>query len=240
MRTFLAASMMSALAGSAMAQSGGDWDMTGQVYLWGAAVSGTTSTGQSIDLDFSDIVDKLDFALMGSFTAQRDQLFTFADLIHLRVSEDKNAAIGPGVPVDADARIKGTVLTAGVGYDMARGEGARLATFAGTRALKMDTTVNLGIGGGSVRRTSSETYWDVIVGLTGYTQLSDDWGLSYYADVGAGETDLTWQTQISFDREFDAWTLSLGYRYMAWELPSSSTLADVSFSGPVIGAKFTF
>ena len=240
MKAIVAASVMSALAGTAMAQSTGDWDVTAQVYLWGSGVSGTTATGQSVDIDFSDVLDRLDFAFMGSLVAQRGQLFTFADIIHLKVSEGKNAAVGPGIPVVADARIRGTIFTAGVGYDTALEEGARLAPFGGTRALRLHTTANLGIGGGSLRVESKDTYWDAIVGVAGYTQLSDDWGLSYYADVGAGESDLTWQAVITFDRQFDGWTLSFGYRHMAWEFPMGSTLADVSFSGPLIGARFRF
>ena len=240
MKSFVAAAAISAFAGAAMAEAASEWELTAQVYLWGAGLSGTTSSGQSIDLDFGDVLEKLDFAFMGSLIAQRDRVFTFADLIYLNVSEGRNAAVGPGIPAVADGRIKGTVLTGGIGYDFARRDGDRLAPFAGTRVLRIDTTVNLAVGPGSARFTSKDTYWDAIVGISGHTPLTSDWALSYYADVGAGESDLTWQALVTFDRKFESWTLSFGYRHMAWEFPSGSTLADVSFSGPVIGAKFRF
>lgn len=244
MKIHAAVTTLSLLAGTATAQSGNDWDFTVQTYLWGSGMGGTTTSGQDVDVGFSDLLDALDFAFMGSVIGQRDRLFTFADLIYLKVSEGRNAVVGPGlgagIPAAADARVKGTILTAGIGYDMAATEGLRLAPFAGLRMFGLETEVNIGIGPASSRVTAADTYWDGVVGLSGYTPLSPVWGLTYYVDVGAGDSDLTWQASATFDRHFDNWTLSFGYRHMAWELPAGSPLADLSFSGPIIGAKFRF
>ena len=240
MKKIIMASILCAWAGTSMAQSTEDWEISAQVNLWGAGLSGTTATGREIDLGFSDVLDKLDFAFMGTVVAKRDRLFTFADIIRMKVSEDKNAAVGPEIPVVADARVKGTILTAGIGYDLAKTDGSLLAPFAGARALWLNSKVNLAVGPGSGRVTSKDTYLDAIVGVAGSAELSKDWALSYYADVGAGESDLTWQAMLTVDRQFDAWTLSVGYRHMTYDLPSESNLRDVSFSGPIIGAKVRF
>lgn len=244
MKAFIGAAALISLAGTATAQSAGEWDFTVQAYLWGSGMSGTTSGGRDIDIGFSDVLDALDFGFMGSVIAERDSLFTFGDLIYLKLSEGKNAVVGPGlgpgIPAVADAQVKGTILTAGVGYDMAVTEGARLAPFAGVRMFRLDSEVNIGIGPASTRVSAEDTYWDGIVGFSGHTPLSPDWGLTYYVDVGAGQSDLTWQAAATFDRHFEKWTLSFGYRHMAWELPGASPIADISFSGPIIGARFQF
>lgn len=64
MKTLVVASALSALAGAAIARPAKAWDMTAQTYFRNAGVSGTAATGQSIALDFSDILDTHDFALM--------------------------------------------------------------------------------------------------------------------------------------------------------------------------------
>lgn len=79
-----------------------------------------------------------------------------------------------------------------------------------------------------------------MVGLRGIQQLSDRWALSYYADIGTGESDLTWQAALTLDYRINSWDLSFGYRHMAWEVSNSDVLSDIVFSGPFIGAKFRF
>jgi len=107
MKTLVVASALSALAGAAIARSVNAWDMTAQTYFRDAGVSGTTATGQRTALDFPDILDTHDFALMGPVVAHLDRGFTFSDLIDQRMSEGKNAAVAPSIPVAADAPVQG-------------------------------------------------------------------------------------------------------------------------------------
>lgn len=217
------------------------WDWTGLIYFWGAGLGGETTTGQDVDVSFSEILENLDIGLMGSIEARNDRWAIFGDAIYLNISDDDNAAVGAGIPVSVDADIKGFVFTAGVGYDLARKGTDRFNGFAGLRYLDLDATVNLETSGGSRRLNGDFDSWDGIVGLRGQYTLSPNWDLIYYGDIGAGDSDLTWQAALTFDRKFDNWTLSFGYRHLEWQdLGGSATLTDLDFSGPFAGAKFRF
>lgn len=241
-RTVAAAALSAAFAmsgaGSASAQQ--SWDFTGFIYLWGATLGGTTTTGQSVDMSFSDILDKLDFGLMGSLEATKGRWALFGDALYLQLAEDKNATFGPGIPATADARIKGFVFTGGAGYDVVHDSRSRLNAFGGFRQMQLDTTANISIAGGSQRANANLTNWDAIVGLRGTQVLADRWTLAYYADVGTGESDLTWQAALSFDYRINNWDLSFGYRHLTWDISNSPVMSDLTFSGPFIGAKFRF
>ena len=240
-KSFVGMTLAAAVAAASPVLAQDSWDYTGLIYLWGAGIGGESTTGQDVDVSFSDILDNLDFGIMGSLEARKGPWAIFGDGIYLNISDDDNAAVGPGIPAMADVDIKGIVLGAAVGYDVVSTAESRLNTFAGVRYLDMDTTVNLSLGSGSQRVNDDFENWDGIIGVRGTYALSDSWDLFYYGDIGTGDTDLTWQVALAADYKFDNWTLTFGYRHLAWEdLNDSATLTDVNFSGPFVGAKFTF
>lgn len=215
------------------------WDFTGYIYLWGASVGGETITGQDVDVSFSDVLDNLDFGIMGTVEARNGPWAIFGDAIYLSVANEDDAAVGPGIPASADVDLQGLVLAAGVGYDLVRSETYRLNGFGGLRYLDMDTTANIALGMGSQRLKDDFDNLDGIIGLRGQYVLSEKWNLVYYGDIGTGDTDLTWQAALAVEYKFDNWSLVGGYRHLAWEdLDSSDTLTDIDFSGPFVGAKF--
>ena len=220
-------------------QSG--WDFRGFFYLWGASIGGETTQGQSIDVSFGDIVENLDFGIMGSLQARRNRVAVFGDAIYLAISDGGNALVGPGIPASADVEVEGFVFTTGVGYDMMSAEKELLNGFGGLRYVDLSTDVNLGVPGGSIRLGDGLSNLDAVVGLRGAYDLSDRWELLYYADIGAGDSDLTWQAAVTFDYEINSrWSASFGYRHLAWDLGNADTISDLSFSGPFVGAKYNF
>lgn len=216
------------------------WDFKGYLYLWGAALGGSTTTGQDIDLSFSDVVDKLDFGLMGGLEARRGRISLFGDFLHLKLSDGQTAAVGPGIPANADAEITGNVFTGAIGYDVVDTNKTRFAVLGGIRGMDLDTTANISVGTGSQRVSGGLQNWDGIVGVRGTTQIADRWGISYYADVGTGESDLTWQVSLALDYRINNWDLSFGYRYLTWDVGNSAVLSNLTFDGPFIGAKIKF
>ena len=86
----------------------------------------------------------------------------------------------------------------------------------------------------------SGNFWDAIIGLKGNIKLSDRWFIPYYLDIGAGDSDLTWQATagISFHagQKID---LALVYSHLDWNLDASSVY-DLSFSGPQLGVVLRF
>jgi len=51
---------------------------------------------------------------------------------------------------------------------------------------------------------------------------------------------LTWQVLAGIGYRFDWGDVSLAYRYLKWDLGSSSPIDDIGFSGPHLTATFRF
>ncbi|NOD78497.1 MULTISPECIES: hypothetical protein [unclassified Ruegeria] len=229
-----------AFVGTATFAEQDKWDFRAFIYLWAPELSGTTVTGQDMTLSFSDLLDNLDFGLMGALEANKGPISILGDFQYLDLSSDQDAAVGPGIPATADASVTGFVFTGSAGYDFRHAYPGQLVGYGGFRYLDLDTTANLSVGAGSQRVSGSISNFDAIVGVRGVQPLADKWALSFIADVGAGESDLTWQAGVTFDYRINNWDLSFGYRHLAWEIGNSDVVSDLSFSGPIVGAKFAF
>ena len=242
----LAALAAAGLAGSANAQvtPTGDWEYVGNIYLWGSGLDATTPGGGDISLSFSDILDSLDFGIMGSFAARRGDLTLFFDGIYLDLSNSKDVSFnpgpGPGVDGSVGLSAEAIVTTFGAGYNSLADERATVTWFGAARGLMLDTTVTPGAGGPVGPINVSDDSWDAVVGVRGRSRLSDKWSLTYYADIGAGNSDLTYQGLLTFNYQLESWDLSFGYRYMDWDFGDSGALSGLTLSGPVIGAAYRF
>ena len=238
----LSAAMAVVLSASpVLAENTRNWNYRAFVYLWAPALGGTTSTGQNVELSFSDVLDNLEFGLMGALEANKGPISLMGDFQYLDLKSGQNAAVGPGIPASADANVSGFVFTGSAGYDFHHQKDSQLVAYGGFRYLGMDAVANVSVVGGSQRVSGKITNFDAIVGVRGSQRLSDKWALSYIADVGAGGSDLTWQVGASLEYRINSWDLSFGYRHMEWDLGNSSrVLSNLSFSGPIIGAKIAF
>lgn len=227
------------LAGPSLADEN-NWDFRAFIYLWAPELGGTTVTEQSLTISFSDILDNLDFGLMGALEANKGPISILGDFQYLDLGADQDAAVGPGIPATADADVTGFVFTGSVGYDFRYNQDGQLVGFGGFRFLDMDTTANLAVANGSQRVEGSISNLDAIAGVRGVQPLADRWALSFVADIGGGDSDLTWQAGVTFDYRINNWDLSFGYRHLDWNIGNSDVVSDLSFSGPIIGAKFKF
>ncbi len=229
-----------AFSGTAAFAEQGTWDFRAFIYLWAPELSGTTVTGQDMTLSFSDLVENLDFGLMGALEANKGPISILGDFQYLDLSSDQNAAVGPGIPATADASVTGFVFSGSAGYDFKHTQPGQLVGYGGFRYLDLDTTANLAVGAGSQRVSGSISNLDAVFGVRGVQPLADKWALSFIADVGTGDSDLTWQAGVTFDYQINNWYLSFGYRHLAWDIGNSDVVSDLSFSGPIVGAKISF
>ncbi len=84
------------------------------------------------------------------------------------------------------------------------------------------------------------------VGLRYRDDISDRWLWSIRGDVGAGDTDLTWQGVLTLGAKLGEKrnkTLYFGYRHLAYEAEegtSGITKRELNFSGPAVGFGFSF
>lgn len=228
----------------AIAEDVGGWSWEGEVYFWGADIGGTAGNGADIDISLSDLLDNLEFALMGTLWARRGNWTLFLDAIYLDVAANgsTSGSIGP-IPAtaQADLDMKTAISTLGAGYKFYESDGTFLNVVGGARALHIDTQLDVSIGPRSFRIDQSETNWDGIVGLAGQTEINENWYLTYYADVGTGDSDMTWQARIGASYKFKNWDLTFGYRHLDYDLSDDLVaVEELEISGPYIGARFRF
>lgn len=96
------------------------------------------------------------------------------------------------------------------------------------------------IGGTPGNFSESDTSWDAVVGVRGDVVLADRWSLTYYADIGAGQSDLTWQVLAAVNYQINNFDIVLGYRYLDWEFDDFGSFDNLNISGPFLGAKVKF
>ena len=226
------------------------WQFSGAIYLWGAALGGETRTGDDIDISFSDLLKNLDMAFMGMLDARKGKWSLLTDVIYLNVSDDKSRTttadlIDRPVTAKLDVGLKSWIFSAAGGYEVYENDRTQLDVLAGARYLYMKPDLEFRIsevgpfGPWRERVAESEDFIDAIVGVRGRTELNEKWYVNYYADIGTGESDLTWQLLAGFNYRFSKVDAAFGYRYIKWEF-DDSVLDNLDVSGPYAGVRFDF
>ena len=232
------------------------WKFDADIYLWGAGIKGTTATGGDIDISFNDLLNNLDMAFMGGLGATKGKYSLFLDALYLSVSgsdsyKESIPVLGPlelEVDVDGEVGINAWIATLGGGYNIVENEKATLNLIGGARYFWLQLPVKFDFSavplGHQVNRQKKETpkgkVWDGIVGAKGKINLNDKWYLPYYADVGTGQSHLTWQVAAGVGYKFKYADVLLSYRYLDYEFKSDSAIDDLNLKGPLLGAKFYF
>jgi hypothetical protein len=232
--------------------AGDDWQYAASLYFFAPAVKGSTASGSDIDVSFDTLLDNLNMTFMGAFEARKGRWSALADVLYLNVGANEGAQVpltGPlgqplGIDADASLKLRGWVLGAVGGYNVYDTNQASVDVIAGLRYLEMKASFGLGPQGRRLGRAiesdASAVVWDGVVGVKGRANLSGDWFLPFYLDVGTGDSDLTWQALAGVGYRFNWGDVSLAYRHLEWDLGSSSPIDDISFSGPQLTATFRF
>jgi hypothetical protein len=221
------------------------WVYGAEVYLWGAGIGGKSAAGSDIDVDFGDLIDNLELGFMGTLAAAKGKWTLFADLIYLDLEDDTTSTvnvIGRPIRTEVDTELKGFISTFGGAYQVMETDTTRLNLLAGARYLWLDLDLELDVGE-PIRRKFSDSgnFWDGVVGLRGKTDLNEKWYLTYYADVGTGDSDLTWQALAAVSYRFQKVDAVVGYRYLDWDFDDDNeAFDDLNISGPFAGVKFGF
>ena len=221
------------------------WVYGAEVYLWGADIGGETTSRAPVDVDFNDLFDDLELGFMGTLAAARGKWTLFGDFIYLDVEDDSKGSVtilGSPVSTEVDVELKGFITTLGGAYRFLQTDTTRLNLVAGARYLWLKADLDVDIGRLGVGGSESDTVWDGIVGLRGKTDLSDKWYLTYYADVGGGNSKTTWQALGAINYRFQRVDAVVGYRYLDWDFDDGDMLNfdDLNLSGPFAGVKFLF
>jgi hypothetical protein len=238
------------------------WQFGVSIYGWFPDIKGQTSFsqpggGSDFEIDIDNILDSLDFTLMGTFDVRKGRWGILTDVIYMDVDNSKNgvrdATIGRrALPVNATANVKveldSWVWTLTGYYRALDQTGLTLDVVAGTRYLDVEQTVNWDITGNvgpipAPDRTGAGkeelTNWDAIVGVRGRIAFGaqNAWFVPYYLDVGTGDSDLTWQGIAGIGYAFHWGEVVAAWRYLYYDI-SGKAIKDMSLSGPLTGVTF--
>jgi len=239
------------------------WQFGVSIYGWFPDIAGETSFMQpggssEFEISIDDILDNLEFTLMGTFDARKGRWGILTDVIYMDVGGSKTgtreATIGGiQLPVNATANVdidlESWIWTLTGYYRALDQPGMTLDVVAGARYLDVEQKVNWVVTGnvGSIPlpdRTgaaeASLTNWDAVIGVRGRFAFGAQkaWFVPYYLDVGAGDSDFTWQGFAGLGYAFSWCEVVAAWRYLEYDLPSGKAIADVNFSGPGIGVTF--
>jgi opacity protein-like surface antigen len=189
----------------------------------------------SVDKKFDDIVDQVDLAGSVIAVAENDRWEVYAQADYFSLTSD-DTRMGVKGEIDSDSYI----LTAGAGYQFnGPMEGSSIAVLAGLRHTSLDNSVTLS-GIGSASRTTELT--DALLVLRPSLPLTEKLRFNPTMNVGAGDSDLTYELQPEFQYNFtDTLAGRLGYRRVYYkEEKDSNNEFKGSFAGLIAGLGFTF
>jgi hypothetical protein len=144
------------------------------------------------------------------------------------------------VPAKIDVGVDGWAWNLLAGYNLSDTESGRNDVVFGARYLDLETSLNLTAGLAGAGTSVSGSVWDGVVGFRGRANLQGNWYLPYYADIGTGNSDLTWQVMGGFGYKYGWGDMTFAYRHLEWKFDVDGPLKDLSFSGPIIQAKWGF
>jgi hypothetical protein len=178
----------------------------------------------------------------------------FTDYIFLHLSGSNPAvksvsdpAGNVQVPINlgGSTNVTSNVWTLAGSYTVWRAAPGHLDVFAGTRFLNFDTTLGwnfstpLGLitPGGKISQTLNK--WDAIAGFKGQVRFGEtNWFMPYYADIGTGSDNWTWQAILGVGYRFGWGELSLVVRSLSYYFDDDKL--DLRLTGPALGATFAF
>ena len=251
----LLASAVPANGQSTGAQSG-SWQYEFTPYLWASGMKGDVQAGNlpriDVDMSFSDIVDVLDFGIMGAFEARKGRWGLLFDAIYMKVSDSATASrTGPGpvgatLTVDADATMKQTMLAGALAYRAVEGR-SPVDVIGGLRYAKIDVSANINASlfglTGVAARDGDKDWVDPYVGVRIQHPLAERWALVGYADYGGFGvgSDSTWQLALGVNYDFSkSISAKFGYRYLSVDYDKSGFVYDMKTQGVYLGVGIRF
>lgn len=225
-------------------------------------VGGTATVKADADNYLSD----LNFAAMIAAEARYDRYSVITDLMYVDLGSSSsrvgsvNPAALPSNPISStqnlsgDSSLQATIWTLGAGYTLASGAWGNVDVLGGFRLLALDARTNYSLstditgprGHGVAlsrhgRLSGNADIWNGIVGVRGRILVGDSgFFVPYYADLGTGDSNLTWQVFSGIGYQSGWAGVQLGYRYMSFDQGSGSLVEKLTMGGAYLAVNFTF
>lgn len=221
----------------ARAADGQAWDWSIAPYVWASSVtSDIRVAGQPVqsEVEFSDLIDALDYGLLMHAEGQGDDFGVFADLVYMKVSDEKNGEL-----IRADASLTSTLFELALVWSLGAQRNIGFEGFAGLRYIEneVDATFQLSTPNQpSERRIVDPSTADFLLGARYTAQLSDRWSATFRGDGSFGESDGTYGAAVLLQYQTSGGAWAFGYRHLDY----SSDALDQVLTGPAVGYIFKF
>lgn len=226
------------------AQAASDWDWLVAPYLWAPSISTDLRTttppngGLASDVDFSDIIDKIEGAFEIHIEGQGEQFGVLADFTYIGLGDSRNFT-----RFNSKSDLDSILLDAAVVWSPGAGSYAGWELFGGLRYIDIDGSLRLDPVNPAIPSTTidfGDSYTDFLLGTRYLWKLSDRWGMALRADTSFGDTEGTWSASAtaSYATTHGAWLF--GYRHMSVEFETGSSNTDLILSGLQVGYGFKF
>lgn len=184
---------------------------------------------------------EIGFMFYGEWRGER--WTAFVDTVWANVSQDADVKFDRLLPAsDVELTFDGNIYQVGIGYRILDWERSFMTIYGGGRYYDVDTDVE--VSGGILPRkveVSSNLSWtDAVLGARWSHDFARRWNISLLADYGFGDSDSAWQVFGTVSYGFAWGSILGGYRYMDVDYDASSSSINLSLSGPVVGASFSF
>ncbi len=228
-----------------------DWQWTVVPYVWATDTTADVSIDPYLDMEstvtFDELVDNLEVGGQFHVEAARNKWAFFLDFTYLLASDDQDLPDGspPLGGANIDAEITNIFAEVGAAFRVFGEPGLDgVDVFAGVRVIDTEVELDASLAGpfgqsGDVN--ASDTLADGFVGARIGKTFGSNWAASLRADVGTGDTDLTWNVQGMLAYQFgenNRFAAALAYRYMEIEMDVAGGGQDIeielTMSGPAL------
>ena len=217
---------------------------------------------------FKDLIRNLRFVGMLAGEARYDRFSVVTDFMYMNLGVGMSAAhlssVNPGsgritIPIQKQASVSTglgtTVWTLAGGYTLAASGWGNIDAIAGARLLAVNVTTSYDLTADITVPPANNTIalarsgslgvsvdkWDAIVGAKGRIDIpNSSFFVPFYFDVGTGDLPLTWQAFTGVGYHTSLADYSIGYRYLAFEASSNSTVKSLAMGGVMVAASFHF
>ena len=204
----------------------------------------------------SQYTPKLASALMFNGGIRKGNWGAATDLIYLNltgVSEGVTSITGPGgmltIPINTNvqSRFSSVIWTAGATYNLLPGKPGNLDGVLGFRYATVNPMISwnfsgpIGLFPASGSHSENVNLWDGIIGVKGKFDFSNShWFAPFYADIGTGGAQLTWQAAGGIGYGGHSNAVSLTYRNLYYNMGSNGLMHNINLGGPMLGYTFKF
>jgi opacity protein-like surface antigen len=175
-----------------------------------------------------------------------------------RCDQEGGAGVGLGqiespASVDADLSldITGWLWSVEGSYELVQQEDFLIDVLAGARMLDLQEDLrwkfngdikSLPLPGRSGSSRAKDTQWDAIVGVKGRATFGREhsWYVPYCLDVGAGESNFTWQAMAGLGYSFGSVDVTGAWRHLDYDLGDNAPIKSINVNGPAVGVTFRF